>query len=414
MMMQLFWVQSSPDLTEWDWDAPQARSLLRYLEFTRESGVTVILTDWGWSAKPDYHRRLYESPTDPRYARGIAAYLDELILRRGFTNIKYLIVGNEPDLELARVHSMDEYVALYRNVDQALREAGLRDRIKLTGPDMGGQWAFMESAIDQLKDVLDVYDLHRYASTDEVRHDNLAGPWETLWTRLDRWRTEVNRRDEAGAAKPILLTEMGMDRGGVSSHSRIDSFEYGLDLADYGTTLLTTRLNAGIAWTLHDVDYFDGEQFMEWGMWKEASSGSVLRPWGQAFGLLIRHAPPGSLQAPIDQSPPEHPEIGPYRVAAVTRPGGGWSIFVVNQADQPACLRLTLPASPTHPLDVYRYERHTPAAFPDDLALPPIGSLRATESLLLAAPARSFTVLVEQPGPPAANEQVPLQAADRC
>src|SRR5208283_634702 len=47
-------------------------------------------------------------------------------------------------------------------------------------------------------------------------------------------------------------------------------------------------------------------------------------------GGLIKHAPRGSIQAAVNGTPPQTPPPSPYRCAAVKRPDGGWSIFLVN------------------------------------------------------------------------------------
>jgi hypothetical protein len=394
MMFQLSWCQRDPDLKQWDWDNPQVKSALRYLDFCQAADIHVILTDWGWSAGAS-PGRLYETPDDPRFAAGIAAYLRELMDRRKYACIKYLVVGNEPDNELAKWHSHAAYVAMYRNVDRALRREGLRERVKLTGPDMAGQWEFMRKSIDAMQDVLDAYDFHRYASWEETANRGLPGTWESLWSHLDLWRGEVLRRDPAGARKPLLVTEMGSAGGSTDEQPKIDTFDYGLHMADYGTTLLTTRIQGGIAWTAHDIYYFDGNQFMRWGMWRYRDQQWSLRPWAQAYGLLIRHAPRGSTLAPVSGTPPKAPALSPCRAAALVRPGGGWNIFLVNRAAHEIAAELALPEAPKAALAIYRFDQQSLQRNPDRIDLPPVGSLPPAQRLEVVLPPNSFLVLVE-------------------
>jgi hypothetical protein len=394
MMFQLSWCQRDPDLKQWDWDNPQVKSALRYLDFCQANDIHVILTDWGWSAGAG-PGRLYEKPDDPRFAAGIAGYLRELMDRRKYTCIKYLVVGNEPDNELAKWHSHAAYVAMYRNVDRALRREGLRERVKLTGPDMAGQWEFMRKSIDAMKDVLDAYDFHRYASWEETANRGLPGTWESLWSHLDLWRGEVLRRDPAGARKPLLVTEMGSAGGSTDEQPKIDTFDYGLHMADYGTTLLTTRIQGGIAWTAHDIYYFDGNQFMRWGMWRYRDQQWRLRPWAQAYGLLIRHAPRGSTLAPVSGTPPKAPLLSSCRLAALVRPGGGWSIFLVNRAAHEIAAELALPEAPKAAFAIYRFDQQSLQRNPDRIDLPPVGSLPPAPRLEVVLPPNSFLVLVE-------------------
>jgi hypothetical protein len=391
MMMQLEWATSDPDLINWDWDNQQMYSVYRYLDFACQNDIDVVLTDWGWTAYTTYKG----DPTDVRFARGIAEYLKEFIQRRNYTCIKYLVIGNEPDNEIEKKFGMDAYEKMYRNVHQALIDNGMRDQILLTGPDMAGTWVFMEEAVNRLHDILDVYDYHRYATYNETGNFELPGTWESLWIHLDRWRAEVNSRDPKGSNKLLLITEMGTAGGRTSWHGDIDTFEYAIHMADYGTTLLTTRNNAGIAWNMHDIFYFTRDYDMQWGMWDYKDTDWKLRPWSHSFGLLVKHAPRGSAQAPINGIPPQAPSLSPYRAAAVVRPDGRWSIFLVNRTASPVSMRVNLPSSSSHPFTVYKFDKNTYAQYPDIIAIPASSQIPATDQIDLELPAESFYVLSE-------------------
>jgi hypothetical protein len=341
---------------------------------------------------------MFSPATDPsgrRMADSIVGFVKELVVDRGYTNLKYLVIGNEPDLEIAAWHGMEAYVALYQSVDRALAASGLADDVVLMGPDMGGRWSFMEEAIDRLHPILEAYDFHRYAPASGTSNLGIDGPWETLWTTLDRWRDEIVRRDPEGARKPLLLTEMGMDRGSRDRHPLIDTYEYALHMADYGTTLLTTRLQAAVAWTAHDV-YFDRTQFMRWGMWKYPTEGSALRPWAQTYALLVKYAPPGSWQAPINGTPPSSPPPSPYRAAAVRRPNGRWSIFLVNRSDRSGEFQIRFADPPRAALQYFRVDAGTFARTPDSLIVPALFDVESAPVLNVGVPGESFVVLVER------------------
>jgi hypothetical protein len=331
-----------------------------------------------------------------RYAQGVAEYLKEFIDRRGYTCIKYLVIGNEPDNEIQKDFGQSAYETMYRNIDSALKANGMRTKIKLMGPDSGGNWDFMKTSISGIGDILDAYDFHRYASTAETGNFSLPGTWETLWSHLDMWRGEVDSRDGAGINKPVLLTEMGNSGGSTNSHPSIDTFDYALHMADYGTTLLTTRTDAGIAWTMHDVYYFDGGQYMGWGMWKYKDTAWAIRPWGQSYGLLVKHAPKGSTRMMINGVPPATPGLTTKRFAALQRPDGGWSLFFVNRDTTSTSMTITLPSTPTHDFAVYQFDRGTPARYPNVIALPAVGSSTIGKTASITVPGETFLVYSEQ------------------
>ncbi len=417
MMMQLYWPTRDPNLNTWDWNNQQMQSVYKYLDFACAQGMTVILTDWGWAVRTNIPEHLYNTPTDARYAKGVAEYIKELVDRRGYSCIKYLILGNEPDNEIYKDAGMDAYVTMYRNVHQELTNNGMRSRIKLTGPDMGGDWDFMKAAIPRMKDILDTYDFHRYASTNETSNMGLPGTWESLWSHLDLWRGEVNSKDPAGANKLLLLTEMGNSGGGTNQHPQIDTFDYALHMADYGTTTLTTRVNAGIAWTMHDIYYFDGGQFMQWGMWKYLDNNWQVRPWGQSFGLLIKHAQAGSTRAQVNGTPPQTPALSQQRVAALQRPDGTWALFLVNRSAAAVDMQINLPTAPANGFDKYIFDRQTSTTYPNQLVLPPVGTVAGAKQFSITLPGETFVVLVEQNGantcPADVTKDGKVDAADR-
>jgi hypothetical protein len=393
MMMQLNWATSDQNLVNWTWNTAQMQSVFKYLDFICANNIHVVLTDWGWAVRGD----LYNDPADIRFARGVATYVNEFINNRGYSCIKYLVIGNEPDNEIQREFGQAKYEQMYQNVYNELNARGLLSKVKLTGPDMGGQWDFMKTSISNMKGILQAYDFHRYASLEEVAHVNLPGDWETLWSHLDLWRSEVNSRDPNGAGKLILITEMGMSGGGTNESPMIDTYDYALHMADYGTTTLATRINGGIVWTMHDIYYFDGGQFMKWGMWRYKDQNWSLRPWSQTFGLLMKFAPRGSIGAPINGTPPAGQNYQTqYRGAALKRPDGGWSLFLVNRMTAPVDLTINLATPPMNNFDRYIITEQTITSYPDDLIIPPAGTVARANSLNIQLPPRSFTVLAEK------------------
>jgi hypothetical protein len=218
------------------------------------------------------------------------------------------------------------------------------------------------------------------------------------------WRGEADRRDPNGSGKWLMVTEMGMQGSEKLSNPRNNNtFEYAMDMADYGTTLLACRVQAGIAWTLHDVYYNDtsfGKEFETWlvpaGMWKYHDKNWELRPWAQSFGLLIKHAPRGSMQAVVNGTPPQTPALSPYRCAAVKRPDGGWSVFLVNRTDKDEVFNVTLPEEPKRGYKKYVFDKQTTAQFPDKIVLPPAEQVGHLErKIKLTIPGQTFVVLVE-------------------
>ena len=299
MMSQLSWVApAGPD--KLDFAGPQARSLLAYLDFCQTNGIDVILTDWAWVGQC----RWVKGHDDPAYGRGVAAYLKSLLDDRKYSCIKFLVVGNEPDNE---IRDVEKYARMYRNVHEALKSAGIRGRVKLMGPDIAGQWEWFDRAAAKIAPVVDAYDFHRYAEQSEVRE---AGQ-PILMRNLRRFRPVVDKLDPNGRNKPLLLTEMGMAGGSTNAHKLVDTFGYALHMGSYAIAALNGGLKAGIAWCAFDVYYFEGDQFMAWGMWKYRDKGWQLKPWHAVWQAVTSSVPRGGDVLAVEGA------SGPVQAAAV-------------------------------------------------------------------------------------------------
>jgi hypothetical protein len=282
MMSQLSWFAKAGG-DKLDYENQQVKSLLAYLDFCQKHDIDVILTDWAWV----HECKWLKGHDDPAYAKGIAAYLKSLLDERKYSCIKFLVIGNEPDNE---IKDIEKYGRMYHRVHEALKEAGLRDRIKLMGPDIAGQWEWFDKAAAGIADVVDAYDFHRYAERAEVRDDGQ----KVLLRNLTRFRPVVEKVDPNGKDKPILMTEMGMAGGGTNEHKLIDTFDYALHMGGYAIGVLNSGAKAGIAWCAFDVYYFDGEQFMTWGMWKYKNKGWELKPWHGVWQEVTKAVPRGA------------------------------------------------------------------------------------------------------------------------
>lgn len=451
MAMQLGWATRDPDLNTWLWDNPQMKSVFRYLDFACANNIDVIIDDWAWTARswdeagvsfPNCNtypnnkdcvkaNNGYVDETDTRFAKGIAMYMKEF-LNRGYSCVKYLIVSNEPEYEFYAGNNrtyeqgLQIYETMTKNVDQAMKDQGIRSQIKFIGPDNGGGWDFFADAISRLHGVFDLYDFHRYPGptcgypnppcSGEITNINPPGGiYGTLYRMLEAMRNMVYTSDPTtGTAKQMFVTEMGLSSGATYTNGQNVHFEYALEMADYATTLLTSRVQGGIFWNMFDLYYsldqniyqnppYYGANFFEWGLWKYKDNNWALRPSAQSWGLLTRFAPRDSIQAPVNGCPDcsglpnELPPISPYRVGALKRPDGGWSVFMVNEASSTQTFNLQFPARPVNSFSQYRYDSNTMSQYPNTVAIPPIATNVAvtSQNLSVSMPAKTFMVLVE-------------------
>jgi len=316
IMMQTKWCYFEGP--RYDWDTPEMKALYRHLDVCQALGTTVFLSDWGaekeWTTAPGI-----EGVDDPKYAEVIGTYLEHLLHEKGYTCIQYLIVTNEPNWEVA---DFDKWKRGVRNVVDVLKARGLDQKLTLVGSDTsqdGTNESWHRLAVEQLQDILGVYDIHRYAQRDRVR----AGGLEDYWR--DHWRY-ARENDPNGAAKPCIVGEAGMndDAQHPAGSGHIEEYDYGVFMADYAVQAARAGSAAVSAWMLDD----NCHPGFFWGLWTNKAKGMSLRPWFFPWSLLSRYVPRGAaIHAP------NQPED--IRIMAAEA-DGKWTIVLVNRRDDAA------------------------------------------------------------------------------
>src|SRR5207248_1572754 len=101
-------------------------SIVRTIELAQKSGAKVLLQLW-------YDPTQYKDPDD--VARKFAGAIAALRRERRLTAIRFASIQNEPN-EFDKDITPQKYVQVYRALDRALREAGLRDDVQIIGGDL--------------------------------------------------------------------------------------------------------------------------------------------------------------------------------------------------------------------------------------------------------------------------------------
>lgn len=189
----------------YDFDTPDMQSVYRYLDLYKSVG-SEIQFNFGWKVGEkvwdwyvmdgiEGNMRRNSAPKDlDEFAYSCAATLQELIVNRGYTNIKYLTFYNEPnwnyfdegdfqmslDVDKATLDTdykrqkpkMDYWMDMLRKTHAQLKAFGLAERIEMWGPETSCAdttkiiWA---EEFEKANDIIDVHTTHRYnLSYDEV------------------------------------------------------------------------------------------------------------------------------------------------------------------------------------------------------------------------------------------------------
>jgi len=330
-------------LTKWcynngvyTWDSPEMIQLFRVLDVCKEKGINVILTDWGCGTPGHPERDWLKVPgiddaTDPNYALAIGTYLDYFVNTKDYTNIRYFVMGNEPNLEIIE-WAMWKTGLL--NVHSEMHNRGLDTQILLTGCDESGGNSWHLQAVDELNTTLDAYDYHGYPQDETVK----SGELETVILDKNQY---ILTNDPLGAEKPVIIGEAG-----VTPLSDMDNFDYGVKMADYAIQAMNAGTSAISAWMLDDNSYPGFNN----GLWKDKSNNFETRNWFFVWSLFCRLFPDGTYIYKLNQPDPL------VRLTVAKLPDGGWSICAVNRADNPAKITLSLPGTGTKTLYRYLYK----------------------------------------------------------
>ncbi len=190
---------------KWDWDSEFMTGLYKWFEALDIIGVEVVL-NLGWGAhvlhestsfeqKNHFYCMNVEQVTEA-YADWVCQSVNEIIVKRGYKNVKYGVVLTEPHVQTTiygvKIKSLtdedkakpggtlaqtDWYVQMIPVVDAKLKKAGIRDEIKLIGPNATMADDLTEHPqsstitirervqwyVENLEDYLDIWGFHWYA-----------------------------------------------------------------------------------------------------------------------------------------------------------------------------------------------------------------------------------------------------------
>ncbi|WRK53663.1 hypothetical protein SD457_00500 [Coprobacillaceae bacterium CR2/5/TPMF4] len=165
----------------YDWESVMMKRVYKILDFAEANNVPIILGEWrsiserGYLSYDGYGKTVnWSSPT---WARMIVDCLEHLIVDKGYTCIKYYNMINEPNYYKRDNGGTDEesynnWKTAMKNLRQEMDNSGIEaiENIKIVGPDVyDGQEAWIKQAkSEDLKDIIEMIEIHRYAPKSEV------------------------------------------------------------------------------------------------------------------------------------------------------------------------------------------------------------------------------------------------------
>lgn len=383
MMVQARWCTKGDG--RFDWESPAMRSLYRHLDVCQAEGITVFLTDWGvatWCKVPGF-----SGNDDPKYADAIGTYLDYLTRQRHYTCIKYFILVNEPNYEGG---GWDRWKKGVENVAKVL--AARKLPVTLVGTDAAHDEAWHRRGVDQLHNLFGLWEIHRYAPQAEVLKGDLEAYLRNEWAYALTNDLDAHR-------KPFMVGEAGMRDGmvGSSTNTNIQTYGYGVFMADYAVQAARSGAAAVSAWMLDDASH----KGFNWGLWKTKADGMALKPWFTPWSLLTRLVRPGSTIYKVAQPNPR------FRILCARMPlregqtAPDWTFVLVNRGDAEVPLTLKVPGVGELTFRHYLYSRASAPADKDGFPVPAReAKANLSDGLLVACPADAVLFVTSLPAAP--------------
>ena len=181
---------------KWDWDSECMKGFYKYCDLMKENGIEIILNTaeghTNGTSKistenpiPIVSAREQITPQQA-YGAWVVEFVKEVVIKRGYDNIKYWEEATEPNNSSTSREKFDTWAGWMKAGVDALRTAGFGSVFKHIGPsaafrpDLDGnekniQWIIW--ATQELNDYIDIYACHTYVWTDTCT-DDYYSYWE--------------------------------------------------------------------------------------------------------------------------------------------------------------------------------------------------------------------------------------------
>lgn len=290
-------------------------------------GNTIIVEQFGyWYQDPDCEE------ANRRFSRWVTeAY--QAILDHGVTNLNSFLLGNEPheDGGTATGAFVNYQIDTYSAVHEALKAAGLRDKVTLIGPNQSapsGRAGLAQAFMDRAPDVFDVYSSH-YTPLGQTAVDDVYSDAKTVYegymSRMDDHELRNNRE--------FWLDEF------LANGDKYNEFENDTYVGVQMCSSLVAAMNSGISgicvWEMVDQlwpDYYGSGGEYKYGVQLDGSLKSLYDselPYSSyyAFSLITKYMSQANSTTYVSEA--EDESSGLY-IGTVQLADGNWSVVVVN------------------------------------------------------------------------------------
>jgi len=345
-------------------DARNSYNIKKLLGYCQSRGVMVVYGE--------YNPPSWDLMDSQEWVRASVRHLNWLVTENGFDCIRHFVIFNEPDGNWAAPNGDYDFwkSMVIRFRAEMEKYPGLSEKVTIAGPDAVidyrnsaspyGFKGWLEHSVQDLSDILGVYDMHAYPGQEYVRSGRFRKTLEELRSMTDKpiILGEAGYKYFSDPADSLLAREYRkrveghpFTRGSDCNMLVYDPF-YALDMPLLLMSVMNSGFSGAAAWMLDDAMHTNGdsgrpEDLKIWGMWNILgedvfgdASQEELRPWYWTWSLMCRNFPSGSEILRVRGTLPES-----FGMTAARTPSGSYSVAMVNYGPEPRSVTLSLPGS---------------------------------------------------------------------
>ena len=263
------------EANKWDFETDSMKGFYEYLDDMKERGFDVAL-NMEWTPQNIRGEKTYNNygynpfyilangnpeKCDQLYYQWVVDSLKELY-ERGYDNVKYIIAFTEP-MNYYTAKEYDEAYNLWRmyaiGMHKALQEAGIRDKVKIVGPNTGNyhselaekegitKWESLERIAEdsEVIEAIDILSHHTYITA--AKDTNIYNDWYDYMEKCVEIANSIN--------KPYWLDEGEYRLQGSTDATWLEDLASGYDATQLAVKMVAA-MNVGaqsvLRWTLVD------------------------------------------------------------------------------------------------------------------------------------------------------------------
>ena len=351
-----------PDHFEWKgftFDSDTMKMHYKMLDFCETQGIDVLVCNWkcaSWLAETVHDKGLKDTdgkpgndaPYDPKeLVESVAALVHQLKCVRNYRCVKYVSLWNEPNGKWSynspNAKYPDTFWAMYPLLDAKLKAMGLRDRIRILGPDSSvGKYADLAGLVpllDRYGDVIDVLADHDYKGFMDCEKGKRGVP---LSEGMKAYADLSNRLRGRKRPIPFAIAEFGNMGGGSGAVVGDDAiFAGSISTAELVTGAAQAGVNGFLRWEYRVY----GGSWRNFGALTSQSREHLFCPYPPVYyphALLSRFIEKGSEVLRVKVSGGRD-ENGVARVHASAFKWGQnkFSIVLINDGLEPKVVRVS-------------------------------------------------------------------------